>query len=345
MNHIGIDIGGRESQICITQADGKIVGEHRWATAAIGEYLTGLERCRVVVETCAESFRIADTVMDLGHEIRVVPGTLVRTLGVGARGLKTDRRDAQALAKASTYVDLPSVHIPSANARQWRSLLTARQSLVTARTQLVNSTRGIMRTFVSREPSGAPEQFPDRVRKHLIKHLGHVPLYVDSQLAAIATLTTSITTLTQQIAEVASHEPVCRLLQTAPGVGPITSLAFVSAIDCHKRFANAESVQSYLGLTAGERSSSEKQRRLGITKAGPAIVRQMLAQVCWSVWRLQPHSALSRWGQEVALRRGKRIAIVAMARKLSGILYAMWRDNRPYQSAADVLPEAATMTV
>jgi transposase len=111
MDHVAIDLGGRRSQVCVRSSDGKIVEEKRLDTARLREFLEKKEKSRVIVETCAEAFGVADIALELGHEARVVPATLVRTLGVGARRTKTDQRDAQVLSEVSCRIDLPPVSI------------------------------------------------------------------------------------------------------------------------------------------------------------------------------------------------------------------------------------------
>ena len=111
MDHVAIDLGAKKSQICVRGADGQILEEKRWPTKDLDTYLAGRPTSRVIVETCAEAFCVADAARKLGHETRVVPATLVKTLGVGARRLKTDLRDARALSEVSSRIDLPSVHI------------------------------------------------------------------------------------------------------------------------------------------------------------------------------------------------------------------------------------------
>src|SRR3954465_9959992 len=102
MEHCAIDLGGRKSQICIRAGDGTVLFEGQHDTSSLPHYLRELpHKCRVIVETAAEAFRIADAAMAAGHEVRVVPATLVRTLGVGARRTKTDKRDARALSEVS----------------------------------------------------------------------------------------------------------------------------------------------------------------------------------------------------------------------------------------------------
>src|SRR5208283_2087122 len=141
MEHIAIDLGSRESQICVRSASWEILEEKRWATKALGGYLKLRPPSRVILETCAEAFRVADCGVELGHDVRVVPATLAPALGVGERQTKTDTRDARKLSEVSTRVELPSVHIPSQTSREWKSACGARESLVESRTQLINVVR------------------------------------------------------------------------------------------------------------------------------------------------------------------------------------------------------------
>jgi len=120
VDHCAIDLGGRKSQVCVRSPDGRLLFEGPYDTHSLPEFLRLLPRSRVIVETAAEAFRVADAAKEAGHEVRVVPATLVRSLGVGARKTKTDRRDARALSEVSCRIDLPSVHIPSARSREWK---------------------------------------------------------------------------------------------------------------------------------------------------------------------------------------------------------------------------------
>ena len=98
MDHIGIDLGSRESQVCVRNSAGEIVQELRHSTTELGRWLTDHAPARVVVETCTEAFRLAGIARQHGHDVRVVAATLVRSLGVGQRGLKNDVRDARILS-------------------------------------------------------------------------------------------------------------------------------------------------------------------------------------------------------------------------------------------------------
>jgi transposase len=119
-------------------------------------------------------------------------------------------------------------------------------------------------------------------------------------------------------------------LMSVPGVGPITALRFIAAVDQFERFEDAHKLESYFGLTPGERSSSDKKRTTSITKAGASRVRWVLIQAAWSAWRSRPNDPMVVWARDLASRRGKRIAITALARKLVGILRALWMNQSVY---------------
>ena len=134
--------------------------------------------------------------------------------------------------------------------------------------------------------------------------------------------------------EALAGDPLCRRLMTTPGVGPSTAVRFVAALDDISRFESAHKVEAYLGLAPGESSSSERQQRLSITKAGPSSVRWVLIQAAWVLQRRCRSAAarqLQAWAADITLRRGRQVATVALARKLAGILYALWRDGTTYQ--------------
>ena len=88
MEHVAIDLGGMESQICIRAANGEIIRECRWKTRSLKRFLETQATSRVIVETCTEAFGVADLALSFGHEVRVVPATLVRSLGVGSRFIR-----------------------------------------------------------------------------------------------------------------------------------------------------------------------------------------------------------------------------------------------------------------
>src|SRR5207247_7434999 len=137
-----------------------------------------------------------------------------------------------------------------------------------------------------------------------------------------------------RIATLVAGDPDMRRLATAPSIGPITASAIVTTVDDVTRFVSAHQFEAFLGLVPGERSSGEKRRIGHITKAGNSRVRYLLVEAGWRILRSKGEdtAALRAWALTIAARRGKRIAVVALARRLAGLLYAMWRDQRPYDA-------------
>ena len=330
MYHIAVDLGGSKSQICVRNSDGEILAERKVKTSSVASCLPS--PARVILETCAEAFHVADQIRDRdGLEPVIVPAVLAPQLGVGQRGVKTDIRDGRALSEMSCRMEnLPSVHVPTLTSRDRKSMIGARDSLVKCRTALINSVRGWMRTHLLKPRSGTSETFPKRARTACLERPEGLPMYIEHQLAVIEDLNARIKELYKEITRVAAADEVAARLQDIPGVGPITALAFRACIDKVERFDKASAVASYLGLTPGERSSSERVRRLGINKAGAARVRVALVQASWVLWRTQPNDPNVLWAKQIAQRRGNQKAIVALARKLSRIMFAMWRDATTY---------------
>jgi transposase len=330
VNHVAIDLGGRESQICVRHADGTIAEERRAPTQALAKLMAQWPPSRVIVETSSEAFRIADAAKAAGHEVRVVPATLVKTLGVGARGVKTDRRDARTLSEVSCRIDLPSVHVPSELSRELKTMCGNRDSMIECRTKLINNVRGWLRAQLWRLRGGGTTTFPSRLRESATASSRDLPVHIEDTLQLIEQTTLRIRAADQRLKKLAVEHPVCTRLMTVPGVGPVTAVRFLAAIDEVTRFRTAHAVQSYLGLTPGERSSSDSQHRTQITKAGPAALRRVLVQAAWTALRTRPNDPMVIWAKAIAARKHVFIAVVALARKLAGILFALWRDRASY---------------
>jgi transposase len=343
VDHLAIDVGGRESQLCLRGSDGAIKEEKRIRTQDLPMYVAGLPAGRVIIEACAESFWLADAAIAVGHEVRVIPSTLVRALGVGSRSTKNDRKDARVTSEASCRIDLPSVHISSPESRERKTLLSLRECTVASRTMMINAVRGWMRGNAIRlRRSGDVVSFPERVRDVA----PNAPRHVTRTLELITTLTEQIVETDRELRRMANKDSLCTTLMTVPGVGPTTAIAFKATIDVAGRFENAHHVGSYIGLTPGEYASSDKMHRTGITKAGSPRLRWLLVQAAWAARRSAPKDPMVVWSNRIEQRRGKKIAVIALARKLAGILFALWRDGTTYNpkiasGPADASTEAA----
>ena len=331
MDTIGLDLHKRESQLCIGHADGtitdrRIVTSRERFTAVLG----GQPPAHVLLEAGTESEWVARHLESLGHRVVVADPNYAPMYATRSRRIKTDKRDARTLMEACRLGAYRPAHRLSDGRRHVRAELAVRDALVRTRTRYVALAKALVRRDGLRVPSGAAERVP--------RHLQAMPL-PPALAAEVAPLVTLFAPLNEAIAAaderleaLEATDPIVALLMTAPGIGPVTASALVATIDDVTRFASAHQLEAYLGLVPRELSSGE-QRRLGsITKAGNRRMRWLLVEAAWRILRSKDveSGALRAWAGALAARRGKRIAVVALARRLAGILYAMWRDGLPY---------------
>ena len=285
---------------------------------------------RVLLETGTESEWVAHVIEAEGHEVVVADPNFALMYGVTVRAVKTDRRDVAALAEACRLGIFRPAHRVSAAQRRMRRRLRVREQLIRMRTQAINLLRAQLRQEGARLPAGASETAARRCRALALR------ADMQADLAPVLTLLEGlaplIRTCDQAAATAAAADPVVRRLMTAPGVGPIVGLTYRAVLDDATRFRDASSSTAFLGLVPREDSSGTRRRKGGITKRGPTTLRVLLIQAAWTIWRQrQGRAALHAWVERLAARRGRRIAIVALARRLARILYAMWRDACDYR--------------
>jgi transposase len=155
-------------------------------------------------------------------------------------------------------------------------------------------------------------------------------------LLVMKTLNEQIKEADRKLAQFVKEDAVVNRLCSVPGVGPVTAVTYVATLDEASRFGDAKQVRAYLGLVPKEDSSGERCHRGKITKAGNSRARWVLVEAAWVLLRTKkPETeALRRWALRIAQRRGKRIAAVALARRLGGILYALWQDGTRFDPEA-----------
>lgn len=331
MNYGAIDLHAQSTWIRIVEPDGTPVLERKVPTtqAALTTVFATQPPARILIESATESEWVAQAIEACGHEVIVASPTYALMYGHRNPQIKTDRRDVVALAEACRHGIYRAAHRVSPEQRQRRRALRVREQLVRARTQLINLVRAQLRQEGYRVPRCGSETLPRRYAALAL------PVALRTALApaltTIATLTEQIALSDTALASVAATDPVVQRLMTAPGVGVIPGLTYRAVLDDVDRFADARGVAAYLGLVPREDSSGTRQRKGGITKAGPNGLRVLLVQASWVIWRQRTgRGALHAWVERLAARRGKRIAVVALARRLGRILYAMWRDGTDY---------------
>ena len=263
---------------------------------------------------------------ELQFELWIGDAAEIRTRRV--RKQKTDRQDARLILQLLLEDRFPKIWVPSWENRDLRQLLWHRHRMVQARTRIMNQLQAVALN------EGV------RCKKRLWREHGRQQLE-SFRLAPWASrrrrdllelmdrLNPTITELTQTIEQEAEKCPEAQRLRTHPGVGALTALAFVLIIGQAERFQCGKQVASYLGLVPLEDSSGNRRRLGHITKQGSSILRFLLVEAAQVTVR-----SLPEWRSKylhLMMRRGRKIAKVAMARRLAVQLFWMWRKGWDYE--------------
>jgi transposase len=326
-----IDLHMRYSQIRIVDAEGAVVRDQRIVTsrARLVEACAARGPMRILVETGTESEWVAQALEAAGHEVIVADPNYAPMYGETTRRIKTDRRDVAALAEANRRGWYRAAHRTSAGQRETKQILRARRLLVQQRSGSVSLLRSRLRQSGYRLGTGSCETVPTRVAQLAVGgELAETRAPLCRQIAA---LTTEIHALDTRLQTRTAGDAIVARLRSVPGVGVIVATTYRAFIDHSERFAHAGQVSAAIGLVPCEASSAERHHRGHITKAGPRELRSLLIQAAWVCWRTKRSGPLREWTERLAARRGKRIAVVALARRLSRILFAIWRDGTRFE--------------
>jgi transposase len=262
---------------------------------------------------------------------------------------KTDRMDALKLAQMSAMDCLPTVHVPVPGVRQWRCLIEYRHTLVVRRTSVKNSIRAIFdrqgqslrpgNGQWTREGIGELEKVSRRLNQCGPEELWRGQLRMELRL--LLAIEKQIGTCERKLTKLAERDPRVKLLQTAPCVGPRLSEAVVALLDDPKRFANARQVGAYAGLTPRQWQSGQSVRDGHISRWGNPLLRALLIEISWigvrrKTWMYQVYEQVRRGSP-----KRKKIAIVAVARRLLIRLWAMMRSGQEWKEAVTAELNAA----
>jgi transposase len=342
MDNVGIDVHKQQSQICIVSATGEVVLERRIKTTreAFAEAFAGRSKDRVLLEACGESEWIARALEELGHEVIVADPSYEPMYSHRNRKVKTDKRDARVLADAIRLGIFRRAHRKSDEQRHRTALLAVRQGLVRSRTKLIVLAKALVRRTGRRVRTGAAERFTFLLEE--LELPDDIAIELAPILAVLPALNAEIERADAQLEELARKDERVARLTSVDCIGPVTSVAYLACIDDARRFESAHQVPAYLGIVPREYSSGEKQRKGRITKAGNSELRSLLVQAALRIRRSRSAKLahLREWSEKIAARRGRKIAVVALARKLSMILFAIVRDGTLFH-APKVAPKAA----
>jgi transposase len=330
---MGLDMGDRFSHYCLLNEEGDVVEEGRMQSteAAFRRHFASEPRMRIALECGTHSPWVSRLLTGLGHQVIVANARKIPAI-TGSES-KNDRNDAEKLARFAAYD--PKLLSPLEHRRPERqldlNLVHARSTLVRARTMIVNALRGLVKSAGGRLPACSTESLPGRALAAIPPALIAVATPLVEQ---IALLNAQIGGMDKQVEKLAVKYPEIGLLRTAPGVGPIVAAAYVLTLDRPEAASN-RAAGAFLGLRPAQSQSGDADPQKRISKTGDRCLRSLLVQSAqYVLGRFGPDSALRRWGLKLAAsggKRGKKRAIVAVARKLAVILHSMWRSGQPFQ--------------
>ncbi len=336
MYYAGIDAHLKSSTIYVMDEKGQKVKSTTVATsreglrAALG--VLARRRLLAAIESSGIALWVVGMVKELGAKVVVVNPNRVRLIAESRK--KTDRVDARLLAELLRLGAAPEVHVPSEEARRKRTQLSVRRQLVRQRTALVNQARGLLRGWgVSLEARGLGtlEGWKRALRRK------EVPLYVKELLAVLGgvfeQLSEALEGMKVRLNHEAEQDERVEQLQTIPGVGMVSALTLVAAVDQVERFHSAKQMAGYFGIVPTVRASGEREEQGRITRQGRSEVRAVWIQAAHALARCRQPAAqpLQRWFHRVAYRRGLRTALVALARRMLSLAFYLLRDGTSYE--------------
>ena len=332
---LGLDLGDRHSWYCVLDEAGQIQQEQRVRTTAkaLREVFGAMPRSRIALETGTHSSWISRLLGELGHEVIVANARKLRLIGESRK--KDDRLDARTLARLARIDPklLSPVKHRSRQAQADLTVIRARAGLVRVRTALVNTVRGLAKSYGERLRGCNGRNLNPEKAETLSPELqaGLKPL-----LAALESVSEQIREYNERIEALAQESyPQVALLKQVKGVGTLIALTFLLTLEDPHRFGKSRDVGGYLGLQPGRRNSGQREPQMHISKEGDPYLRTLLVQGAQHI--LGPFGVdcdLRRWGLRLAARGGKsakKRAIVATARKLAVLLHHLWVSGEVYE--------------
>jgi len=343
MKILALDLGKYKTVACDYEAES---GRHRFHTtlttpAALAQLVKQLQPGRVVIEICNIAGWVCDLLRRMGVAVQVA-NTSDDAWRWRKVKKKNDRCDALKVAQLSAVHQLREVHIPIMEVRQWRALIAFRQQLVQRRGKIKNHIRDLLLSEGQMLPRGA-KCWTLLGRAHLealarpLEEVGMNELWrgqLAIELRQLQAIQQEIEAAEEKLDALARTDPRLSLLRTIPGVGPRLSEAIVALLDRPQRFRKASEVSAYIGMVPKELDSGETVRRGRITKQGSRLVRSLLVEVAWAGLRYNPWVRQTYQRISGGKKSRKKIAIVAVGRRLLVRCWAMLRDGTRWRPPA-----------
>lgn len=329
---IGLDVSARSVNLCAVNEDGKVVHETKLSSNPddiVRHILTlPFSVVRIGLEAGMLSQHIYCGLVE-ADLAAVCVETRHMKAALAAQLNKTDRHDARGIAQMIRLGFFKPVHVKTATSRRLRAVLAARQLLRNKLQDVENEIRGVIRDFGYEIGRVTKRDFESRVRELTENTILHG--VSDALLLARRGLREQFLRLDDLLVRLAREDELTRRFMTVPGVGPMVALTFRATVDVPSRFTRSRTVGAHFGLTPRKHQSGDVDRTGRISRWGDAMMRSLLyeaAQVLLA--RVKRWSALKAWAMQVARRRGRKKAVVALARKIAVILHRMWIDGTEF---------------
>ncbi len=344
-HYAGIDVSLECSSVCVVDATGKIVREDKVASdpqALIAWFKSlGFELVRIGLEAGPLSQWLYAGMTKAGLTVELLETRHVRD-AFKAMPVKSDRNDARGIAQLMRLGWFRRVHCKSLGAQETRAILTARKLVQNKLHDIESSLRGILRGFGLKVGKTTERHFAERIRELVTGH-PNLETIAQALLAVHAVLLREFNAFEKRVRSMARTDAKARLLMSTPGVGPIVSLTYASAIDDPARFKSSKQAGAHFGLTPKKYQSGETNYTGRISKIGDAAVREALYQGGHSILTkpVKGCPELKAWAMRIARRAGHQKAKVALARKLAVIMHRMLADGTPFNSTGKAKTMAA----
>lgn len=333
---VGLDVSLRSCALCVVDAKGNRVLE-RELVCDVDQITHCLKQfphpiTRVGFEAGTMSQHLFYGLKDYGFDVVCMEARQVNA-ALSAMRNKTDKNDARGIAQILRTGWFSPVHMKSREAHGVRALLSTRKALLNKTIDLANEVRGLLKIFGIRLPKTVKHGSFDKLVRPMIEMDDVLSNAMIPLLDARLVLYQHYLELDRRVKRAASHDEVCLRMMTVPGVGPIAALTFKAAVDDPSRFKRSRTVAAHFGLTPRRYQSGEHDNPGRISRAGDGDVRATLyAAANALLMRTMTSSPIKSWGMRLMRTKGRRRAVVAVARKLAVLLHRMWSDGTVFRS-------------
>ena len=337
--YVGLDVSLRNTSVCVVDEKGSIVIEKTVLSDPdiIAEFIDAHAPAihRVGLESGPTSIWLWRELAARNLPVICIDARHAKA-ALSMQINKSDRNDAVGIARIMQTGWYRQVQIKSSQSDAIRALLNSRALLVKMKRDIENQVRGLLK--ISGLVVGQAKDLAFSQRVHSL--LSSEPMLAESTqplMEVRASVGKQLAMIERRVLWLARNNPQTRAFMTVPGIGPVTALAFLAAIDDPARFSRSRNVGAYLGLTPRRYASGEVDWTGRISKCGDSMVRTYLFDAAGVLLtRVQKWCALKAWGLRIAKRSGMKKARIAVARKLAVILLRMWRDNTEFQWTTQV---------